>query len=317
MAGSGYFRIAGDADQVDIWLDALCYAPDHGTLFPLHESCIAISCRAIDHFHSRRKDTVSKSALEILYRVLSARFIQRKCLMDEPLESSNDIFDLCSSSCDYGPRSALALSRLEWWGAEYDVGNHSLSFKLAINDSQKFYTDPIEVGDIASFVHKVLQSSPRRRDEAEYTPRATREPQRLERLPTELLDVVCGYLPIQSVIALHCTSKVLALQIPLDSAFWRDSLRDGSLHPHVWDLDTKWIEQHLTTPHATLLDPTACWDWKFAAKLLAKKRFQVSGCNERLPDVPDGLWNRCRIWATIEEALREQENLTQRERSES
>ena len=313
MAGSGYFRIVGDAGQDDIWLDALCYAPDYRTLFPLHESCIAISCRAIDHFDSRRKDAVPTSALKLLYRLLSARFIRRKCRIDEPLETSNDIFDLCSSSCDYGPRSALALSRLEWWGAKYDVGNHNMSFKLAINDSQKFYTDPIEVGDIASFVHKVLQTSPRRRDESKCTPKATREPQRLERLPTELLDVVCSYLPIQSVIALHCTSKMLALQIPLDSAFWRDSLRDGSLHPHVWDLDTKWIEQHLTTPHAALLDPTACWDWKFAAKLLAKKRFRVSGCDKRLLDVPDGLWNRCRIWATIEEALGEQE----RERSEN
>jgi hypothetical protein len=154
----------------------------------------------------------------------------------------------------------------------------------------------------------VLRSSPRRRDEPEYTLKATRQQQRLERLPTELLDAICSHLPIQSIIALNRTSKALALRIPLDSAFWRNSLRYGSLHPHLWDLDTKWIEYNLSNPDAALLDPTAAWDWKAAAKLLATKRFSISACDDRLLDVPDGFWNRCRIWATIEEALQKQEN---------
>lgn len=141
--------------------------------------------------------------------------------------------------------------------------------------------------------------------------KATREPQRLERLPTEMMDAICSYLPTQSVIALHRTSKALALRIPLDSVFWRNSLREGSLHPHIWDLDTKWIEHHLSNPNAALLDPTASWDWKVAAKLLATKRFSISGCDDRLLDVPDGFWNRCRIWATIEEALQEQDTTLQ------
>ncbi|KAG9194726.1 hypothetical protein G6011_04761 [Alternaria panax] len=291
--GSGYFRIVGDAGQDDIWFDALAYTCNHGTLFPLHEQCIVTSCRAIDHHYSARREVESKPTLKILYQLLSARFNQRKCCTDKPYETSNDIFDLCSSPSEYGPRSVLALSRLEWWGGKYD----------------KFYTDPVEEEGTISFVRRVLQSLPCRRDEPKYKLKATREPQRLERLPTELLDAVCSYLPAPSVIALHRTSKALALRIPLDYVFWRNSLRDGSLHPHIWDLDTKQIEHHLSDPDAAVLGRTVSWDWKVASKLLATKRLLISGCDDRLLDVPDGFWNRCRIWATIAEALQEQDTL--------
>jgi hypothetical protein len=155
-------------------------------------------------------------------------------------------------------------------------------------------------------VQSLLQASPYSNDEQMYTLTPTHEPQRIERLPAELLDAVCSYLPVRSVIALHRTSKILAIQIPLDAAFWRNSLRDGSLHPHIWDLDTKWIEQHLPKSHVASLGPTESWDWKCAAQLLATKRFPVSGRDARLVDVPNGFWNRCRIWATVEEALQEQ-----------
>jgi hypothetical protein len=154
-------------------------------------------------------------------------------------------------------------------------------------------------------VQRVLHSSPRSKVDECYSLIPTREPQGLERLPTELLDGICSYLLIHSIIALHRTSKALAIQIPLDTAFWRNSLRDGNLHPHIWDLDTKWIEQQLPKSHEARLDPTACWDWKGAAKLLAMKRFPISGRDSRLGDVPNGFWNRCRIWSTIEEALQE------------
>jgi hypothetical protein len=249
-----------------------------------------------------------------MYGLLSTRFIQRKCLTDEPHETSNDILNLCFSSDQYGPRSVLSLSRLEWCGGKYDVGINNASCKPMTDGLQKFYTDPIEVGDITTFVRIILQSSPHCRNEPENTPRATREPQTLERLPKELLDAVCSYLPIEAVIALHGTSKALALQIPLDSAFWRDCLRDGNLHPHIWDLDTKRIEQCLSTQRAELLDTTAYWDWKSAARLLSVKRFPISGCDERLRAMPDGFWNRCRIWVIIEEALENQEDSGQQQR---
>ena len=96
------------------------------------------------------------------------------------------------------------------------------------------------------------------------------------------------------------------MQLPLDSTFWRNSLRDGSLHPHLWDLDTKWIERGLQDTNEPYLDPTDSWDWNGAAKLLAMKRFPIIGCDARLADLPHGFWNRCRIWATIEEALHEE-----------
>jgi hypothetical protein len=134
LAGSGYFRIVGDAGQDDIWFDALSYACDHGTLFPLHEGCIVTSCRAIDHHYSTRKEVNSEPALKILYELLSTRFDQRKCCMDEPQETSNDIFDLCSSSSKYGPRSVLALSRLDWWGGKYEVGSDSTFLKRTTDD---------------------------------------------------------------------------------------------------------------------------------------------------------------------------------------
>jgi len=152
-------------------------------------------------------------------------------------------------------------------------------------------------------VQSVLRSSPRSRDESNYEFTLTQQPQALERLPIELLEEVCVHLPVPSVIALHRTSKTLAMQLPLDATFWRNSLRDGTLHPHMWDLDTKWIERGLRQTNEPHMDLTASWDWKGAAKLLAMKRFPISGCDGRLADLSDGFWNRCRIWATIEEAL--------------
>jgi hypothetical protein len=138
----------------------------------------------------------------------------------------------------------------------------------------------------------------------------TREPKGLERLPTELLDEICSYVPAQSVIALHQTSKALAIHIPLDTAFWRNSLRGGSLHPHIWDLDTRRIERRLSQSHGLPAEPTDSWDWRSAARLLATKRFHISGRDTRLDDVPNGFWNRCRVWATMEEALQELESDT-------
>jgi hypothetical protein len=154
---------------------------------------------------------------------------------------------------------------------------------------------------------KVLQSLPRSRIDQDHMLTTTRQPQGLESLPNELLDAICSYLPIQSVIALHRTSINLSIKILLNTAFWRNCLRDGSLHPHIWDLDTKWIEQRLSEMHEVSLNITSSWDWNAAAKLLAKKRFLISGRDPRLVDVTNGFWNRCRIWSTIEEALQQQD----------
>jgi hypothetical protein len=169
---------------------------------------------------------------------------------------------------------------------------------------QWYYANPIDDTATTSFIQKVLQNSPRSRDKS-HALAPTREPKGLERLPTELLDEICGYLPAQSVIALHRTSKALTIHVPLDTAFWRDSLRNGSLHPHIWDLDTKRIERRLSQSHMLPVEPTDSWDWRSAARLLTTKRFPVGERDARLVDVPNVFWNRCRIWATVEEALQE------------
>ncbi|EUC50540.1 hypothetical protein COCMIDRAFT_32062 [Bipolaris oryzae ATCC 44560] len=288
LTGSGFYHVAGYEGQNDIWVDALSHIPGSGTLFPLHDCCLDISCRAIEYHQSKQEECDNKTALEVLIHLLNSRFTERQ-IQDGSLRSINDLFNLSSECSVYGPRSVLALTKLEWWGGGYD----------------RFFTNPIEQVDTTAFVQRVLQSSPRTRGEPKFTEIPARKHQNLERLPKELLDEVCSYLPIPSTIALHRTSKILALQIPLDSTFWRNSLGDGSLHPHIWDLDTKRIEQQLPQPGIAPLDPTASWDWRCAAKILAMKRFPISGCDDRLVDVPAGFWNRCRIWATIEEALQQ------------
>jgi hypothetical protein len=128
-----------------------------------------------------------------------------------------------------------------------------------------------------------------------------REPQGIERLPTELLDAICGHLPTQSVIKLHRTSKTLAMKLSLDNAFWRDSLCAGSLHPHIWGLDTKAIET--LRQESSIIFSAADWDWRSVAKLLTTKRFPTIGRDPRLTDMPPGLWNRCRIWSILERVL--------------
>ncbi|KAA8622736.1 hypothetical protein PtrSN002B_011443 [Pyrenophora tritici-repentis] len=295
-AGTGFFEVAGPAGQDDILFDTLSYSPDHGSLFPLHEACIDTSCRAIDHHLSRRNNEDRKPALEFLSRLLNTRLSQQNSSTLNGNDMVKDIFDQSSRSSLYGPRSVLGMTRLEWWAGEYD----------------KFYCDPLEKTDAAIVVQSVLKSSPRSRDEPSYKFTTTQKPRALERLPAELLEEVCVNLPISSIIALHRTSKALAIQLPLDSTFWRNSLRDGSLHPHMWDLDTKWIERDLQEKNELHMDPTASWDWKGAAKLLAMKRFPIAGCDDRLADLPHGFWNRCRIWATIEEALYQEDCFSHR-----
>jgi hypothetical protein len=94
----------------------------------------------------------------------------------------------------------------------------------------------------------------------------------------------------------------MAMKLQLDNAFWRDSLRAGSLHPHIWGLNTRGIE---TLRQKSNVDSSiADWDWRSVAKLLATKQFPVTGQDPILEDMPLGLWNRCRIWTLIERTLR-------------
>lgn len=121
-AGSGFFEVQSHTGQDDIWFDTLSYSPDHGSLFPLHEACISISCHAIDHHLSKSNGGDHKHALELLSRLLNNRLTEQNCSPFKEHGAVKDIFDLSSRSSLYGPRSVLGMTRLEWWASEYDVG---------------------------------------------------------------------------------------------------------------------------------------------------------------------------------------------------
>ena len=104
-------------------------------------------------------------------------------------------------------------------------------------------TDPMNVPDITQFLVDILKATPEWDDYLERLPKPTRPSQSLERLPNEILDRICEYLPPSSVICLHETSKALAYKVPLDDRFWRLHLRDGTMLPHLWDLDTEQLNQ--------------------------------------------------------------------------
>ena len=121
-AGSGFFEVQSHTGQDDVWFDTLSYSSDHGSLFPLHEACIGISCHAIDHHLSKQNDGDPKHALELLSGLLNTRLTEQNCSPFKEYGTAKDIFDLSSRSSLYGPRSVLGMTRLEWWASDYDVG---------------------------------------------------------------------------------------------------------------------------------------------------------------------------------------------------
>lgn len=121
--GSQYFQVPNQDGQRDIWFDTPNDDPTVGALFPLHEACISISCSAIDHLRPRFIGGERKPALDVLNGLIETRFTSRRSCTDLPDSTHNDLFDLCAYSSLYGPRSVVAMTRLEWWGGEYDVGS--------------------------------------------------------------------------------------------------------------------------------------------------------------------------------------------------
>jgi hypothetical protein len=131
LTGSGFFHVAGRDGQNDIWIDALSHTSGHGTLFPLHDSCLSTSCRAIEHHQSKRKESEEESTLEVLVRLLNSRFIERQGQYGS-VGPVNDLFNLSSPCSVYGPRSVLALTKLEWWGGGYDVSLNALYLSIEL-----------------------------------------------------------------------------------------------------------------------------------------------------------------------------------------
>lgn len=168
---------------------------------------------------------------------------------------------------------------------------------LFLTMMQRFYSDPLHIPGLTTFVADMLQSSPRKTDNYLRKYRFARKPNGLERLPVELLEIISDYLPIESVLALHRTSKTLALLVPLDDSFCRKQLIKGTLHPHIWDLDTMELQKQQNESQETH------WDWRSTTQLLTPSSFSIKDRDSRLSKLPDGLWNRGRIWTILEEAL--------------
>ncbi|KAH3957389.1 hypothetical protein HBI73_178240 [Parastagonospora nodorum] len=231
------------------------------------------------------EDTNLEPTLATLYQFLNIRYSNRHEMVEVETKLMNDIFELCHWSGLYGPRSVLAMTKAEWWGGGYD----------------RFYADPIDISDIADFIHDVLSVSSSEVPAKGIPQNSEQEYRGIERLPNELLDAICHYLPTQSIIKLHRTSKTMIQKVRLDNGFWRSHFFTGSLHAHLWDLNAKDIEALEQGPRNVPLAPD--WDWRSVAKLLATKQFPIAGYDPRLDNMPLGLWNRCRIWSIVEKAF--------------
>jgi hypothetical protein len=120
MQASGCFEVMDETGTDDIWYNTILN-DSRGSMFALHAACIDISCRVIEHRRFRLGKDEDQPALAILHQLLSTRFFANHANADTDDPTVNDIFDLRSLSLRYGPRSLLALSKLEWWGGQYDV----------------------------------------------------------------------------------------------------------------------------------------------------------------------------------------------------
>lgn len=290
LTGSGYFSVGSGLPGGDVWFDPLRAAADGNTVIALHEACIDIGCKVIANHQAKHPRYGHVSPFVVLNNLLQDRYREAT---DSTQGFKNDLFELNTLSEIYGPRSVLSLSRVDWWGGEYEVFLlfHCLT-KLTVQ--QRFLTDPMNISGLASFTLAILQATPNRKGDDAHTIDPVHEARGLELLPTEIFDLICAYLPASSAIKLHRVSRTIALKTPLDNSFWRKSLLDGSLLPHIWDLEKKELGQPALE---------ASCDWRSVAKLLSMKRFPLSGQDPRLNGIPKGFWNRCRIWSIMEEAV--------------
>ncbi|KAH7116122.1 hypothetical protein B0J11DRAFT_118239 [Dendryphion nanum] len=266
LLGNSYYQVLMEDHNGDL-------------IFPLHCTCIDIACMVGKiHPNLDANSQVSSPVGQLLSRL---RFQYHHCKYFAGL-IGNDIFDLSSSYAMHGPKSLLAIDELDWWG----------------DCHEKFLTDPVEVPNLAAFVIEILKATPQRTKCLVHVNEPVRTPQSLERFPNETLDRISDFLPPCSIINLHKTSKALAQKVPLDDRFWRMHLRDGSLLPHMWDLDTQELDPSISNKKFANI---GLWDWKSLIQLLFKKEFPVSGLDSRIDQIPPGFWNRCRIWRIVEE----------------
>jgi hypothetical protein len=117
-----YFLLKDKSGAEDIEYNALWYTRHaENTLFPLHEACLDISCRALDHRRSRLEPVHFEPALKVLYRFLNERFLYRHRNSEDYDPVTQDMFELRHRSKVYGPRSIIAMNKLEWQRGEQYV----------------------------------------------------------------------------------------------------------------------------------------------------------------------------------------------------
>lgn len=126
----------------------------------------------------------------------------------------------------------------------------------------------------------------------------------IERLPAELLDHISIYISAYEASSLHRASKTLATKVPLDNNFWRKAILSGNGLAYLWDLDVDWLNKNYQEHLTKSAEPDAVWDWKAVGQLLATKQFPLKSSDPRIFDLPNGLWNRRRIWSIVEQAYR-------------
>ncbi|PVH94172.1 hypothetical protein DM02DRAFT_693805, partial [Periconia macrospinosa] len=218
----------------------------------------------------------SEPSINQLYSMLN-RGLQANNAMGATGANAYDIFALRSTST-YGPKSTLAFDVLSWSGA-YD----------------KFFADPLKISNFMPAVYNALQPlSPVRSADLSDELCLIKSHHGLEALPIELLDHIASELPARSIVSLRQSSRPLAHKIPFNERFWGRQLCNGSLLPHIWDLDEENFKQLLqSTPQ------DQSWDWREMCDRLRVDRHLSDRGKNNLTALPEGFWNRCRIWTII------------------
>ncbi|KAF1992692.1 hypothetical protein P154DRAFT_528290 [Amniculicola lignicola CBS 123094] len=275
-----------DSDCFRLGESYYCVLTDDGhgnVIFPLHHACIQIGCRVLELHPGISRVTDQLSPLGRLNQMLRLQFQYNK---SSGVGVGHDLFNLNSENQTGDPRSLLAMDELGWWGDEHE----------------KFLTDPLEIPGISQFILDVLRATPRTSGPESPAVRPLRSAESIEKMPNELLDIITAHLPPLSVVALHRSSRLLSLKVPLDAHFYREYVANGSLFPQVWDLDNEELEDD-ENEKADFSRLDGLWDWKSVVRLLQKKEFSVYGLGCGLSEaIPLGFWNRCRIWRIIEDA---------------
>lgn len=114
----------------------------------------------------------------------------------------------------------------------------------------------------------------------------------IEKLPTELLDLMISYLPGYSALSLQNSSKSMQQRVWLTQRFWRDELISGCVGS-FFDLDARKILKK----DAECPGDGKEWDWKgLVAKFSLIQRLFEQDDQWEDPTIPQSMRNRCRVW---------------------